>query len=66
MVYSQYKTCHRGFALLVHLNPVTYGVDLMRHALVQPAVFAAGLDLLVLTGFAVAMVGLALVWFLRE
>lgn len=53
-------------AVLVHLNPVTYGVDLMRHALVQPPVFAAGLDLFVLTGFAVAMVGLALVWFRRE
>ena len=53
-------------AILVRLNPVTYGVDLMRHALVQPAAFAVGLDLLVLIGFAVAMVALALVWFRRE
>ena len=53
-------------AVLVHLNPVTYGVDLMRHALVQPAVFAVWLDLVVLAGFALAMVGLALVWFRRE
>ena len=52
--------------MLVHLNPVTYGVDLMRQALVQPPVFAVGLDLFVLTGFAMAMVGLALVWFRRE
>jgi ABC-2 type transport system permease protein len=53
-------------AILVRLNPATYGVDLMRHALVQPAAFAVGLDLLVLIGFAVAMVALALVWFRRE
>jgi ABC-2 type transport system permease protein len=53
-------------AILVRLNPVTYGVDLMRHALVQPAAFAVGLDLLVLIGFAMAMVALALVWFRRE
>jgi ABC-2 type transport system permease protein len=53
-------------AILVRLNPVTYGVDLMRHALVQPAAFAVGLDLLVLIGFAAAMVALALVWFRRE
>jgi len=53
-------------AILVRLNPVTYGVDLMRHALVQPAAFAVGLDFLVLIGFAAAMVALALVWFRRE
>jgi ABC-2 type transport system permease protein len=27
----------RWMAALVHVNPVTYGVDLMRHALAQPA-----------------------------
>ena len=53
-------------AVLVRLNPVTYGVDLMRHALTQPAVFAVGLDVLVLVGFAAAMVALALAWFRRE
>ena len=52
--------------VLVRLNPVTYGVDLMRHALGQPAVFTMGIDLSVLSGFAVAMVALALVWFRRE
>ncbi len=53
-------------AALVRLNPVTYGVDLMRHALAQPSVFGVALDLLVLVGFAAAMVVLALAWFRRE
>jgi len=53
-------------AILVRINPVTYGVDLMRHALAQPAVFGLGLDLAVLLGFAATMVALALVWFRRE
>jgi ABC-2 type transport system permease protein len=53
-------------AVLVRLNPVTYGVDLMRHALAQPSVFGAELDLLVLLGFAGTMVALALTWFRRE
>jgi ABC-2 type transport system permease protein len=53
-------------AVLVRLNPVTYGVDLMRHALAQPAVFAAGIDVAVLAGFAALMVVLALAWFRRE
>jgi ABC-2 type transport system permease protein len=53
-------------AVLVRLNPVTYGVDLMRHALAQPSVFGAGLDLVVLLGFAGTMVALALTWFRRE
>jgi hypothetical protein len=38
----------------------------MRHALVQPRVFSVGLDLVVLLGFAGAMVALALTWFRRE
>ena len=53
-------------AILVRANPVTYGVDLMRHALVQPAVFAVHTDVAVLVGFAAAMVALALAWFRRE
>jgi len=53
-------------AVLVRANPVTYGVDLMRHALAQPSVFGADLDLSVLLGFAGAMVVLALIWFRRE
>jgi hypothetical protein len=38
----------------------------MRHALAQPSVFGAGLDLVVLLGFAAAMIALALIWFRRE
>jgi ABC-2 type transport system permease protein len=53
-------------AVLVRLNPVTYGVDLMRHSLAQPSVFGVGLDLFVLLAFAAAMVTLALIWFRRE
>lgn len=53
-------------AVLVRANPVTYGVDLMRHAMVQPAVFPVGIDVAVLLGFAAAMVALALAWFRRE
>ncbi len=53
-------------AVLVRANPVTYGVDLMRHALAQPAVFPVPIDVAVLLGFAAAMVTLALAWFRRE
>jgi ABC-2 type transport system permease protein len=53
-------------AVLVRINPVTYGVDLMRHALAQHAYFAVGTDVGVLVLFAVAMVALALAWFRRE
>ena len=53
-------------AVLVSLNPVTYGVDLMRHALAQPSVFGLGLDLTILVGFAASMVALSLAWFRRE
>jgi ABC-2 type transport system permease protein len=53
-------------AVLVRLNPVTYGVDLMRHALAQPSPFSMELDLVVLLAFSAAMVALALVWFRRE
>lgn len=52
--------------LLVHLTPVTYGVDLMRHALGQPSDFPAELDPGVLAGFAAATVGLAFAWFRGE
>jgi ABC-2 type transport system permease protein len=52
--------------VLVHLNPVTYGVDLMRRALGQPASFPIALDLGVLAGFGAAMCGLALLLFRRE
>ena len=53
-------------AVLVRANPVTYGVDLMRHAMLQPAVFSVEIDVAVLLGFAAAMVALALAWFRRE
>src|SRR5262249_46680012 len=53
-------------SVLVHANPVTYGVDLMRRAIGQHAVFAPAIDVLVLTGFGTAMVLLALALFRRE
>jgi ABC-2 type transport system permease protein len=56
----------RWMSALVHVNPMTYGVDLMRHSLAQPAMFAVWLDALVLTGFTGIMVGLALLLFRRE
>ena len=51
---------------LVHVNPMTYGVDLMRSALGQPAHFAPAADLAVIAAFGAAMVGLALALFRRE
>ena len=47
-----YPTAGMPVALraLARVNPVTYAVDLMRHALGQPAEFALGRDLLVLLG----------------
>jgi ABC-2 type transport system permease protein len=53
-------------SILVHANPVTYGVDLMRRAIGQPAVFSPILDVAVLLGFGTAMVLLALITFRRE
>jgi ABC-2 type transport system permease protein len=40
---------------LVLVNPVTYGVDLMRAAIDQPHTFSAGIDVAVLATFAFAM-----------
>jgi ABC-2 type transport system permease protein len=40
----------RALRALARVNPVTYGVDLMRHALGQSAEFAVGTDLIVLLG----------------
>jgi ABC-2 type transport system permease protein len=51
---------------LVHVNPMTYGVDLMRSALGQPSHFPALLDLGIVLAFGTAMVGLALLLFRRE
>ena len=49
--------------LLARVNPVTYQVDLMRHAFGQPAEFAAGTDVLVLAGVAVVAFGLTALLF---
>jgi ABC-2 type transport system permease protein len=49
--------------LLARANPVTYQVDLMRHAFGQPTEFAATTDLLVLAGVAVAAFGLTALLF---
>ncbi|HVY46457.1 MAG TPA: ABC transporter permease [Minicystis sp.] len=52
-------------AVLVRVNPTTYAVDLMRHALGQPAAFPLALGVLVLAGFTAAMVVLSLALFKR-
>jgi ABC-2 type transport system permease protein len=49
--------------LLARTNPVTYQVDLMRHAFGQPTEFTAVLDLAVLGIFAVALFGLTTLLF---
>lgn len=49
--------------LLAWANPVTYQVDLMRHAFGQPTEFAAGTDMLVLAGVAVVAFGLTALLF---
>jgi ABC-2 type transport system permease protein len=53
-------------SFLAHVNPVTYGVDLMRSALAQPAAFSPLIDLSVLSAFAAATIGLSLALFRRE
>ncbi len=49
--------------LLARANPVTYQVDLMRHAFGQPTEFAAATDVLVLAGVAVVAFGLTALLF---
>jgi ABC-2 type transport system permease protein len=44
---------------LARLNPVTYQVDLMRHAFQQPTEFTASRDILVLVAAGVVLFGLA-------
>lgn len=51
---------------LVRINPATYAVDLMRHALDQPTAFSATTDAIVLVGFGLAAGVLALIVFERE
>jgi ABC-2 type transport system permease protein len=48
---------------VAQVNPVTYQVDLMRHAFGQPAEFPAGRDILVLAGVLVLAFGLTAVLF---
>ena len=49
--------------VLARVNPVTYQVDLMRHAFAQPTEFAAGTDVLVLVGAAAVAFGLTALLF---
>ncbi len=51
--------------MLLAVNPVTYGVDLMRAAIGQPHLFSWGLDVGVQGAFAAAMCGAAIVSFRR-
>jgi ABC-2 type transport system permease protein len=49
--------------MLARVNPVTYQVDLMRHAFGQPTEFAMGTDVLVLAGAAAVAFGLTALLF---
>lgn len=49
--------------VLARINPVTYQVDLMRHAFAQPAEFPLRVDVLVLVGVAVLAFGLTALLF---
>ncbi len=51
---------------LVLVNPITYGVDLMRAAIGQPHPFSALLDAALLVGFAAAMCTIAFTSFRRD
>ncbi len=48
-----------GLRLLAQINPVTYQVDLMRHALGQAGEFALATDILILIAWGVSMLALA-------
>ena len=52
-----------GLRLLARANPVTYQVDLMRHAFGQPTEIGLTTDILVLTGSALVLLGLAALLF---
>ena len=49
--------------LLAQVNPVTYQVDLMRHALGQPAESGVGLDVMIMTGMSITLFGAAVLLF---
>ncbi len=53
-------------SVLVHVNPVTYSVDLMRAALGQPFAFPVAVDFGVIFGFGALTFALALALFKRE
>jgi ABC-2 type transport system permease protein len=57
------RTLPPVLAVLARLNPVTYMVDLVRHALAQPAEFGLANDLLILAVASVAAFGAAVVLF---
>jgi ABC-2 type transport system permease protein len=52
-----------GLRLLAQANPVSYQVDLMRHAFGQPTEFAARIDVLVLLGITLGLFGLSCLLF---
>jgi ABC-2 type transport system permease protein len=52
--------------IVIHVNPLAYAVDLMRGLLVGVWTYNAGLDLAVLTGFAIIVLGLATLSFSRQ
>lgn len=52
-----------GLRLLARINPVTYQVDLMRHAFGQPTELGLRTDILVLTGSGLLLLGMAALLF---
>jgi ABC-2 type transport system permease protein len=52
-----------GLKLLARVNPVTYQVDLMRHALGQRAESGMGMDVLILVAVSVTLFGAAVLLF---
>ena len=59
------QTLPSWLKVIVSLNPVTYGVDLMRGAVLGVFQFPIFLDLLYITGFGVIMAMLAVFLFRR-
>jgi ABC-2 type transport system permease protein len=59
------KTLPAWLKVIVSLNPVTYGVDLMRGAVLGIFQFSPFVDLLYLLGFGIAMGALAVILFRR-
>jgi ABC-2 type transport system permease protein len=53
----------RWIRLLSYLDPMTYGMDGLRGALIHVSVFSTGFDLIVMAGIAVVMVVLGAYFF---